>query len=258
MKKVLMLMFCVIMALAMAGCGGGEKKTETQAAVKVLKVATDANFPPFEYYQEKSKAHTGFDIDLMNAVAKEMGYEKVEFVNVEFKDIFNGLSEKKYDAAIAGITITPERERVAEFSEPYVEDGYKIIVSKKAAPSDDFSSLEGKTVAAEEGSYALEMVKSNTKNAKIIPVHDTEAGIKLVADGKADALVVSKIAASFFIANNYGEKVRFAGDKVLYADKIGIAVARGNKELEKKINEALKEVKRSGEYNKIYSSYFGK
>lgn len=258
MKKVLMLMFCVIMALAMAGCGGGEKKTETQAAGKVLKVATDANFPPFEYYQEKSKAHTGFDIDLMNAVAKEMGYEKVEFVNVEFKDIFNGLSEKKYDAAIAGITITPERERVAEFSEPYVEDGYKIIVSKKAAPSDDFSSLEGKTVAAEEGSYALEMVKNNTKNAKIIPVHDTEAGIKLVADGKADALVVSKIAASFFIANNYGEKVRFAGDKVLYADKIGIAVARGNNELEKKINEALKEVKRSGEYNKIYSSYFGK
>lgn len=113
-------------------------------------------------------------------------------------------------------------------------------------------------MAAEEGSYALEMVKNNTKNAKIIPVHDTEAGIKLVADGKADALVVSKIAASFFIANNYGEKVRFAGDKVLYADKIGIAVARGNNELEKKINEALKEVKRSGEYNKIYSSYFGK
>lgn len=257
MKKVLMLMFCVIMALAMAGCGGGEKKAETSAAGKVLKVATDANFPPFEYYQEKSNAHTGFDIDLMNAVAKQMGYEKVEFVNVDFKDIFDGLNEKKYDAAIAGITITPERERIAEFSEPYVEDGYKIVVGKKAAPGDDFASLEGKTVAAEEGSYALDMLKSNTKTAKIVPVHDTEAGIKLVADGKADALIASKIAASFFIANNYGDKVRFAGDKVLYADKIGIAVARGNSELEKKMNDALKEVKRSGEYKKIYSSYFG-
>lgn len=258
MKKLLMLMFCVVMALAMAGCGGGEKKAETQAASKVLKVATDANFPPFEYYLENSKAHTGFDIDLMNAVAKKMGYEKVEFVNVEFKDIFNGLSEKKYDAAIAGISITPERERIAEFTEPYAEDGYKIVVGKKAAPGDDFPSLEGKTVAAEEGSYALEMLKNNVKAAKIVPVHDTEAGIKLVADGKADALVASKIAASFFIANNYADKVRFAGEKVLYADKIGIAVARGNNELEKKMNEALKEVKRSGEYNKIYSSYFGK
>lgn len=258
MKRVLMLMFCVVMALAMAGCGGsGEKNAETPAAGKVLKVATDANFPPFEYYQEKSKAHTGFDVDLMNAVAKEMGYEKVEFVNVDFKDIFNGLSEKKYDAAIAGISITPERERIAEFSEPYVEDGYKVVVAKAAAPGDDFASLEGKTVAAEEGSYALEMLKNNTKTAKIVPVHDTEAGIKLVADGKADALVASKIAASFFITHNYGEKVRFAGEKVLYADKIGIAVARGNNELENKLNEALKEVKRSGEYKKIYSSYFG-
>lgn len=258
MKKVLMLMFCVIMALAMAGCGGGEKKAETPAAGKVLKVATDANFPPFEYYLKDSKAHTGFDIDLMNAVAKQMGYEKVEYVNVEFKDIFTGLSEKKYDAAIAGISITPERERIAEFSEPYAEDGYKVVVGKKAAPGDDFSSLEGKTVAAEEGSYALELLKNNTKTAKLVPVHDTEAGIKLVADGKADALVASKIAASFFIANTYNDKVRFAGDKVLYADKIGIAVARGNNELEKKMNDALKEVKRSGEYNKIYSSYFGK
>lgn len=259
MKKLLMLMFCVVMALAMAGCGGSaDKKADTAAASKVLKVATDANFPPFEYYLENNKAHTGFDIELMNAVAKEMGYEKVEFVNVEFKDIFNGLSEKKYDAAIAGISITPERERIAEFTEPYVEDGYKIVVGKKAAPGDDFSSLEGKTVAAEEGSYALEMLKNNVKTAKIVPVHDTEAGIKLVADGKADALVASKIAASFFITNNYIDKVRFAGDKVLYADKIGIAVARGNNELEKKMNEALKEVKRSGEYNKIYSSYFGK
>lgn len=259
MKKLLMLIFCVVMALAMAGCGGSaDKKADTAAAGKVLKVATDANFPPFEYYLENNKAHTGFDIELMNAVAKEMGYEKVEFVNVEFKDIFNGLSEKKYDAAIAGISITPERERIAEFTEPYVEDGYKIVVGKKAAPGDDFSSLEGKTVAAEEGSYALEMLKNNVKTAKIVPVHDTEAGIKLLADGKADALVASKIAASFFIANNYSDKVRFAGDKVLYADKIGIAVARGNNELEKKMNEALKEVKRSGEYNKIYSSYFGK
>lgn len=258
MKKILMLMFCVVMALAVAACGNGSKQAENLSAAKVLKVATDANFPPFEYYQEQSKAHTGFDIDLMNAVAKKLGYEKVEFVNVDFKDIFTGLNEKKYDVAIAGITITPERERIAEFSEPYVEDSYKVVVAKNAQPGDDFPSLEGKTVAAEEGSYALDLLKSKTKTAKIIPVHDTEAGIKLVADGKADALVASRMAASFFIAHNYGAKVRFAGNNVLYADKIGIAVARGNNELEAKINDALKEVRRSGEYKQIYSSYFGK
>lgn len=259
MKKLLVLMFCVFMSMAVLGCGSGEKKAAENAPEgKVLKVATDANFPPFEFYQEQSKQHTGFDIGLMNALAKEMGYEKVEYINVDFKDILNGLQEKKYDAAIAGMTITPEREKQVSFSDPYVEDGYKVIVSKSSKLGDDFAALNGKVVAAEEGSYGLDMLQKQAKDVTVVPVKSTEAGIKLVADGKADALVASKMAASFFITHNYGEKVKFAGEKVLYADKIGMAVARGNNDLEKKINEALKEVKRNGEYNKIYSSYFGK
>lgn len=256
MKKILMLMFCVVMALALAGCGGSKEK-EAAPAGKVLKVATDANFPPFEFYQEQSKVHTGFDIALTKAVAKQMGYEKVEFVNVHFKDILTGLQDKQYDMAVAALSITPERERLVDFSEAYAEDGYKVIVNKNARLGDDFAALAGKTVAVEEGSYAEKLVKAQANGAKVIPVYDTEAGIKLVADGKADALVASKIVAGFFITHNYGDKVKFAGETVLYADKYGMAVARGNEELQKKVNEALKEIKRSGEYKNIYSSYFG-
>lgn len=256
MKKILMLMFCVVMALALAGCGGSKEK-EAAPAGKVLKVATDANFPPFEFYQEQSKVHTGFDIALTKAVAKQMGYEKVEFVNVHFKDILTGLQDKKYDMAVAALSITPERERLVDFSEAYAEDGYKVIVNKNAQLGDDFAALAGKTVAAEEGSYAEKLVKAQANGAKVIPVYDTEAGIKLVADGKADALVASKIVAGFFITHNYGDKVKFAGETVLHGDKYGMAVARGNEELQKKVNEALKEIKRSGEYKNIYSSYFG-
>ena len=256
MKKILMLMFCVVMALALAGCGGSKEK-EAAPAGKVLKVATDANFPPFEFYQEQSKVHTGFDIALTKAVAKQMGYEKVEFVNVHFKDILTGLQDKKYDMAVAALSITPERERLVDFSEAYAEDGYKVIVNKNARLGDDFAALAGKTVAVEEGSYAEKLVKAQANGAKVIPVYDTEAGIKLVADGKADALVASKIVASFFITHNYGDKVKFAGETVLHGDKYGMAVARGNEELQKKVNEALKEIKRSGEYKNIYSSYFG-
>ena len=256
MKKIFMLMFCVVMALALAGCGGSKEK-EAAPAGKVLKVATDANFPPFEFYQEQSKVHTGFDIALTKAVAKQMGYEKVEFVNVHFKDILTGLQDKQYDMAVAALSITPERTRQVDFSEAYAEDGYNVIVNKNSQLGDDFAALAGKTVAAEEGSYAEELLKEQANGAKVIPVHDTEAGIKLVADGKADALVASKIVAGFFITHNYGDKVKFAGETVLYTDKYGMAVARGNEELQKKVNEALKEIKRSGEYKNIYSSYFG-
>ena len=221
MKKIFMLMFCVVMALALAGCGGSKEKEAAQApSGKVLKVATDANFPPFEFYQEQSKVHTGFDIAMAKAV-------------------------------------TPERARQVDFSDAYVEDGYKVIVNKNSQLGDDFAALAGKTVAAEEGSYAVDLLKAQANGAKVIPVHDTEAGIKLVADGKADALVASKIVGSFFITHNYGDKVKFAGETVLHADKYGMAVARGNEELQKKVNEALKEIKRSGEYKNIYSSYFG-
>lgn len=258
MKKIFMLMFCVVMAFALAGCGGSDEKNAAQTSSgKVLKVATDANFPPFEYYQEQSNVHTGFDIALVKAVAKQMGYEKVEFVNVDFKNILTGLQDKKYDMAVAALSITPEREHLVDFSEAYAEDGYKVIVSKKSKLGDDFAALAGKTVVAEEGSYAEELLKSNAKDVKVVPVRDTEAGIKLVAAGKADALVASKIVASFFITHNYGDKVKFAGDTVLSKDKYGIAVAGGNRELVKKINDALKEIKRSGEYKNIYSSYFG-
>lgn len=201
--------------------------------------------------------HTGFDIALVKAVAKQMGYEKVEFVNVDFKNILTGLQDKKYDMAVAALSITPERERLVDFSEAYAEDGYKVIVSKNSKLGDDFSALAGKTVVAEEGSYAEELLKSKAKDVKVVPVRDTEAGIKLVAAGKADALVASKIVASFFITHNYSAKVKFAGETILDKDKYGIAVAHGNQEMVKKVNEALKEVKRSGEYKNIYSSYFG-
>ena len=109
---------------------------------------------------------------------------------------------KQYDMAVAALSITPERARQVDFSEAYVEDGYKVIVNKSSQLGDDFAALAGKTVAAEEGSYAVELLKAQANGAKVIPVHDTEAGIKLVADGKADALVASKIVASLFITHN--------------------------------------------------------
>lgn len=256
MKKVLMLMMCVLLALAALGCGQSAKQ-ESKPAEKVLKVATDANFPPFEYYQEKTKVHTGFDIGLMNALAKEMGYTRVEYVNVDFKDILKGLQEKKYDAAIAGMTISPERQQNVDFTEPYVQDGYKIAVATAYTGADGLAALQGKRVAVENESFALELVQKAGNAAEIITVGSTEEALQQVAAGKADCLIASTVATQFFIANGYGDRIKFAGDEVLYQDDIGIAVTKGNTELLQKFNAALSELRRSGEYKRIYGSYFG-
>lgn len=250
MRKLLLLVFCVVLSVAMAGCGSAPKKP---VAGKILKVATDANFPPFEYYQEKTKLHTGFDIGLMNALAKEMGYDKVEYINVDFKDILTGLNEKRYDAAIAGMTISSEREKLAAFTDPYVEDSYRIVVAGNA---DAKCALSGKTVAVEEGSYAADLAQQNGAG-KLLPVKDVESALKAAGEGLADCAVVSSVSASFFITHGYGEKVKFADEKELLSDKIGIAVAKDNQELAVNMNKALSELRRSGEYKSIYSSYFG-
>ncbi len=259
MKKLFMLILCVVMAAVMAGCGGEKKAAPATAEapkeqVKVLHVATDANYPPFEYYQEKTKVHTGFDIELMNALGKEMGYDKVEFINVEFKDILQGLSEKKYDAAIAGIDIFHERQKIVSFSAPYAHDAYRVIVAKDSKQNSD---LKGKTVAVENGSYAADLALENGAG-KIENYTGVEKALQALHEGRADCVVAQSLVAGFFIAHGYGDKVRFADDnKELYSADLGIAMGKDDLELVQKVNTALGTLRQNGEYKKIYESYFG-
>ena len=105
MKKLLCIVLTVICLLAVAGCGGGAKKAEAPAgqkaaAEKVLRVGTNANYPPFEYYQKASKAFIGFDMELMQGVAREMGYSRVEFVDMEFNKLLPSLKDSLKDSGI--------------------------------------------------------------------------------------------------------------------------------------------------------------
>ena len=127
MKKFLMLVMMMLTACAMllTGCGG-EKK---EAAEKVLRVGTEPSFAPFEFQKEGSKEFTGFDIDLVRAVGKQMGY-KVEVQNMGFDALIPALSAGNIDVAIAGMSITDERKKVVEFSDPYYTSGLIIMVNK--------------------------------------------------------------------------------------------------------------------------------
>lgn len=250
MKKVLML---VMSLMVMVFSVGFAPKAD---AAGVLKVATDANFPPFEYYVSRSNVHTGFDIDLMDAVAKEMGYDKVEFVNVDFKNILPGLALKNYDAAIAGLAITPERAKRVEFSEPYAKGGLKVAIPVQAVGASGLDALRGRKVAGEAGSYGLD-IAAKAGAAQVIAAASNEEAIQLVIDRKADCIIAEGLVLSFFITNGYGEQLKFADDATLNSVELGIAVAKGNTALVNKINEALHEVKRSGKYKEIYRLYFG-
>lgn len=253
MKKLLLMVMTLIMAVAMVGCSSQQA---AQPAEKVLKVGLDANFPPFEYYQESTKAYTGVDIEIMNALAKEMGYSKVDYVNVSFSKLLNSLNEKQFDVAMGALAITEERKQIVTFANPYVKDGFKIIVPVNSTMTDEVAGLAGKKVAVEKDSHGATLAKK--QGAILVEAADTEAAIKVVVYGNADCVVASGLSAEFFIANGYGDKVKLAGEKMLLADEIAMAVRHDDKEMLVNLNKALQEIQRSGQYKKIMTSYFGK
>lgn len=252
MKKFLILICCLLMGLSMAGCGN-----QTTAEKKVLRVATTANFPPFEYFQPNSGIHTGYDIDLMRELGKNMGYDKVEFVNVNFTKLLDGLDAKEYDAVISGLAITPEREAKAAFTKPYITDGLTIVLPVGTKLPNTPETLKGRRVAVESGSIAFDWVIGHTYASDIVVVGSTEEAIKAVVEDKADCMVASKLAVAFLLAHGFSDSVRLAGDNVLVEDKIAIAVNKENTVLLEKLNKELENNLQTPKYKQIYRTYFG-
>lgn len=237
MKKLLLIVMSLVCMLLIAACAGQKEAGEESS--RVLKVGLDANFPPFEYYQKGTDNFTGFDVELMRGVAANMGYSGVEFVNTGLNDLINGLNGKRYDVIASGFSVTPERQQAVDFSESYLNDGFRIAVA-----------------AVKHNSFALAMVNDFGGAAKVIETPSIEEAMAKVIDGEADCAVISKSAGSFFIANGYADKIKFAsGD--LKTDNVALAVRKGDKEFLSKLNEGLRNFRKSQEFDRLKKTYFG-
>lgn len=250
MKKLFVIMFCVLFTLLLAGCSGSGEK-------KVLRVATTANFPPFEYFQPNSGIHTGFDIDLIRTLGKKLGYDKVEFVNVDFVKLLDGLEAKQYDAVVSGLAITPEREAKVAFTKPYISDGLTIILPVGTKFPNTAESLKGKRVAVESGSIGFDWLMQHSEASNIVITGSTEEAIKAVVEDNADCMIASKLSVAFLLAHGFSDSVRFAGDNVLVEDKLGIAVNKENTKLLQELNGELEKYLGSPEYKQLCRTYFG-
>lgn len=232
-------------ALTLFAAGGAE--------AAALRVGTDADFQPYEYYREGDGAFTGFDIELMEELAKLMGYDGVEFVEVSFHDLLGGLNEDKYDAAIAALIVTAERRHEADFSVPYAEDRtVTVTVTGRAAPV----GKNMKTVTEKGTTHMVFAQQNYAQQGEIIVADNIKQAVDLLFAGKAGRAVTSKLSARYLIENVYdGRLVITSEDGV--AQPLAIAVRKGNAELLDKINDALARCKESGAYDKLYAKYFG-
>jgi polar amino acid transport system substrate-binding protein len=243
MKRVPLILTVVLLILAtvLSACA--------KPAVKI-KVATDATFNPFEYTDDKGNL-IGFDIDLMNEIAKKAGIE-FEWVNVPFDSLLAGLSECQYDAAIAAIGIKEERKKSMLFSDPYLDSGMIVVVNKANTDITGLADLKGKTVAAQLGTTG-EMAAQEIENVNYKPYDSYELAFLDLANKGVDAVIADNPLAMGYIAAN-PEKIKAVGE-VFAGEQYAIAICKTNTGLQAKINKALKELMDSGFITELAKKY---
>ncbi|MFA6849710.1 MAG: basic amino acid ABC transporter substrate-binding protein [Selenomonadaceae bacterium] len=252
---VLCLAAVFVMTALVAGCGSSDqKKDEGAKNEKVLHVGTNADFAPFEFQDVDGKEYAGFDMDLIRAIGKEMGYT-VEIQNINFDGLIPALSSGNIDAIISGMTINEDRKAKVTFSKPYYQSGLTIVVKGDNKDINTFKDLEGKRVAVQIGTTSAKEVQK-IPNVKIKEFNSSADTFMELKAGGVDAVVNDRPVNDYYITKS-GEKNVRRLDDLLTSEDYGIAMSKDNTELAKKLDAALDKLKSNGEYDKIYAKWFG-
>ncbi|WP_156288708.1 transporter substrate-binding domain-containing protein [Oceanobacillus salinisoli] len=270
-KLGLTLFITLAMVLFLAACGGNEPSSgddadtsgegnsseETSASEGELEdtytVVSDTSFVPFEF-QDENGEYTGFDIELIHAIAEEAGFE-IDLETTNFDGIIPGLQTGQFDIAIAGISITEERKQVIDYSDPYYESGLAIGVAVDNDEINGLEDLEGKTVATRLGSTSAAFIKENIEGAKPNEYEQLDQAYLAVENGSADAILYDAPNVNYYIKTT-GDNLKVVGD-LYQAEDYGIAITKGKEELVTAINDALAELRENGTYDEIYKKWFG-
>lgn len=248
-KKIMLIIMAILTAaLMLTGCAGEEKKEAT----KTLKIGIDADFPPVVFKDVNGKDYLGFDIDLIKALAKEMGY-KTEFSDMELNALMPALESGKVDVVICGLSITDERKQKVNFSAPYFKAGLTVLVDGKNTDIKEVKDLEGKRVAVQQGTTAVDFAKK-IKGVVIKESVSSTDTFKELKAGTVDAVINDRPVNNYYMSGDKTVKV-LAG--ALDNEEYGIAVAKKNDALLKEVNAALEKIKKSGEYDDIMRKWFG-
>lgn len=253
--RIALILMLILSLVAVAGCSskapapaGDNNKGAEQP--KVLKVGSDIAYAPFEYYDEKHQP-TGFDIDLLTAIAEDMGY-KVEFETAAFDGLIPALQANKYDCIISAMTIREDRAKSVKFSDPYfkAEQYIAFLEGKEYAKVEDLKDVKIGVQLNTTGQFVLEDRKLKPLKYDMMP-----DALNALLNGGVSAVVGDNQAILAFIEANPGTKIKFVtadtGDEFY-----GIAFNLSNDELAGKVNASLKKLKDSGKYAQIYSNWF--
>ncbi|RKQ39663.1 arginine ABC transporter substrate-binding protein ArtI [Enterobacter sp. R1(2018)] len=225
-------------------------------AAQTIRFATEASYPPFESMDASNKI-VGFDVDLANALCKEID-ATCTFSNQSFDSLIPSLKFRRIDAVMAGMDITPEREKQVLFSNPYY-DNSALFIGQKGKVA-DIAALKGKKVGVQNGTTHQKFIMDKHPEITTVP-YDSYQNAKLdLQNGRIDAVFGDTAVVTEWLKAD--PKLAAIGDKVTdkgyFGTGLGIAVRQGNTDLQAKFNTALEKVKKDGTYQTIYEKWFQK
>lgn len=245
-NKILCTILC---AMAMLLCGCKEEKSN---APKILKMATSADYPPFEFYRDNQIV--GFDVDLANILVETLGY-KLEIVDVDFVGIIPALQSKKVDFAMSAINPTEARAKNIDFSEIYYYNDASFLYIEDGI-NDDLLNFRNKVLSAQLGSVFEDFLLAKQREFPSIKIHSL-ARIPLLIEelklGRVDAILLDKQ-----IADKVASRVKNAKTLEVSNFNFGAAIAfpKGNEALVEEFNSALGELIHNGKIAALQTKWF--
>lgn len=269
-KKILTIVLVGLMAASLAACGKAnetqtsnaasesasdgkaESKSDGTAQIKTveagkLTLATNAEFPPYEYHD--GDKIVGIDMDIADAIAKKLGLE-VQIEDIAFDSVILEVTSGKADIGLAGISATDERKQSVDFSDTYTTSKQLIIVKDDSAIKGS-KDLEGKTVGVQTGTTG-DILASDIKDVKPERYDKGMDAVQALSQGKVDAVIIDSEVAKKFVEETSGLKVL---DEAFADENYAIAIKKGNKELLDSVNKALSELKSDGTIDSIIAKY---
>lgn len=227
----------------------------TSVTADTIRIATEGAYAPFNFI-DSSGQPGGFDVEIANALCEQM-QATCEIVTQDWDGIIPGLRARRYDAIIASMSITEERERVVAFTEPYYSNVLAFVGPKGTEMPTDADSLKGKTLGAQRATIAGQYLEDTLGSVVNVRLYDTQDNAYLdLASGRLDGMVSDKFPAYDWLTSEAGGAFEFKGEDIDIDDKIGIAVRQNDTELKERFNAAIQAIVENGTYAEINAKYF--
>jgi cystine transport system substrate-binding protein len=257
------LVLLFVFTLVLSACGTNNEKSSENAdllqEVKdrgVLKVGVMGTYQPYNFLNE-DKEMDGFDADIAKEVGKRLGVD-VEFVAQEFSGMIAGLQAEKFDMVVSQMTITDERKKQMDFSDPYITNHVKIIVPESDQSITKVEDFKGKDIGVGLGTndetYLRTELIPKVGDFTIKTYDDVITSLKDLDTGRIDATINNMYAIKPVIEKN-GFQIKAVGEPIK-SDQAGIAVRKGNEPFVTELNRILNEMKEDGTYKAIYVKWF--